>query len=99
METNVSCYSDSVDYRENVLFFFTSYFFLFSHLHPAIMAEFFDDDWDKLAPEELARIRARVEAFYENTEDPILKEQIRATIKPLFAAQDAILQQMQFLLT
>jgi hypothetical protein len=63
------------------------------------MAEFFDDDWDKLAPEELARIRGRVEAFYENTEEPILKEQIRATIRPLFAAQDAILQQMQFLLT
>ncbi len=63
------------------------------------MAEFFDDNWDKLAPEELARLRGRVEAFHESTEDPILKEQIRATMKPLFAAQDAIIQQMQFLMT
>ena len=63
------------------------------------MAEFFDDNWDRLSPEDLARARGRVEAFHETTEDPILKEQIRVTMKPLFAAQDAIIQQMQFLLT
>jgi hypothetical protein len=61
------------------------------------MAEFFDDGWESLAPEELKRIRARVEVFYESTDDLILKEQIRATIRPLFAAQDAIISQLAFL--
>ncbi len=63
------------------------------------MAEFFDDNWDKLSPEDLAKARMRVEAFYEATEDAILKEQLRSTIRPLFSAQDAILHLQEFFLT
>ena len=63
------------------------------------MAEFFSDDWDKLPPHDLNKTRARVQAFHDSTEDSNLKEQLRATIGPLFAAQDAILQLQEFFLT
>ena len=63
------------------------------------MADFFSDDWDKLAPEDLNIIRARVQAFHDSTDDPNLKEQLRSTIGPLFAAQDAILKLQEFFLT
>jgi hypothetical protein len=63
------------------------------------MADFFDENWDKLSPEDFAKARARVEAFHESTDDPILKEQLRATISPLFEAQDAIIHLQKFFLT